>query len=56
MADRVLNRFTFAERIVHWVVGVSFVLLLATGLAFAYPALFWLTTLLSPSPTRRSSG
>ena len=37
MADRILHRFNFTERIVHWVVGVTFVLLLATGLAFAYP-------------------
>ena len=38
-----LHRFSFFERIVHWVVGVSFVVLLWTGLAFAYPSLFWIT-------------
>ncbi len=53
MADRILHRFNFAERIVHWVVGVTFVLLLATGLAFAYPALFWLTALLGGGPSAR---
>ena len=54
MADRLLDRFTFVERIVHWVVGVTFVLLLATGLAFSYPALFWLTALLGGGPSARA--
>ena len=53
MADHLLNRFTFFERIIHWVVGVTFVVLLATGLAFAYPPLFWLTTLLGGGPSAR---
>ena len=54
MAERLLHRFTFVERIVHWVVGVTFVLLLATGLAFSYPALFWLTALLGGGPSARA--
>ena len=54
MANRLFQRFTFVERIVHWVVGVTFVLLLATGLAFAYPALFWLTALLGGGPSARA--
>ena len=54
MAERLLDRFTFVERIVHWVVGVTFVLLLATGLAFSYPALFWLTALLGGGPSARA--
>ena len=45
MNDRLLNRFTYAERLIHWVVGVAFVILLLTGFAFSYPSLFWLTTL-----------
>ena len=53
MAERLFLRFTFFERILHWVVGVTFVLLLATGLAFAYPALFWLTALLGGGPSAR---
>ena len=48
-----LNRFTFVERIVHWVVGISFVALLLTGLAFSYPALFWLTMLVGGGPAAR---
>lgn len=48
-----LQRFTFLERVTHWVVGVTFVLLLLTGLAFSYPSLFWLTTLLGGGPAAR---
>ena len=53
VSDGILSRFTFFERIIHWVVGVTFVLLLATGLAFAYPSLFWMTTLLGGGPAAR---
>ena len=48
-----LHRFTFAERVVHWVVGVSFVVLLLTGLALSYPRLFWLTALVGGGATAR---
>ena len=48
-----LRRFTFAERVVHWVVGVSFVVLLLTGLALSYPRLFWLTALVGGGATAR---
>lgn len=49
-----ISRFTFIERIVHWVVGITFVLLLGTGLAFSYPSLFWLTVLLGGGPSARA--
>ena len=45
MSEPLLRRFTYLERVVHWVVGGTFVALLLTGLAFAYPSFFWLTTL-----------
>ncbi len=48
-----LHRFTFAERVVHWVVGVSFVVLLFTGLALSYPRLFWLTAFVGGGATAR---
>lgn len=48
-----LHRFTYAERVVHWVVGLSFVFLLLTGLAFSHPRLYWLTTLVGGGPTAR---
>ena len=48
-----LRRFTYAERVVHWVVGLSFLLLLFTGLAFSYPSLFWITELVGGGPAAR---
>ncbi len=48
-----IQRFTYAERVVHWVVGVTFVFLLLTGLAFSYPKLFWLTSLVGGGAVAR---
>ena len=53
MSTPFLLRFTFFQRAVHWVVGVTFVVLLLTGLAFSYPSLFWLTTLIGGGPAAR---
>ena len=53
MSQPLLLRFTFLHRVVHWVVGMTFVVLLLTGLAFSYPSLFWLTTLLGGGPAAR---
>ena len=49
-----LDRFTYAERIVHWVVGATFVLLLMSGLALSYPSMFWMTTLFGGGPSARA--
>lgn len=49
-----LARFTFAERLIHWWVGITFLFLLLTGLAFAHPRLFWLTALVGGGPTARA--
>ncbi len=43
-------RYTFRERLVHWLAGVSYVYLLLTGLAFWSPWLFWIAVVLG-SPT-----
>lgn len=48
-----VQRFTYLERLVHWAVGLSFVFLLLTGLAFAHPRLFWITTLVGGGQTAR---
>ena len=48
-----LQRFSYLERIVHWLVGLTFVALLLTGLAFSYPSLFWLTMLVGGGPAAR---
>lgn len=48
-----IQRFTFLERVVHWVVGLSFLFLMLTGLAFSHPRLYWLTVLAGGGPTAR---
>jgi formate dehydrogenase subunit gamma len=48
-----IRRFTFVERVVHWVVGLSFLFLLLTGLAFSHPRLYWLTAVVGGGPTAR---
>ncbi|MGB0037023.1 MAG: formate dehydrogenase subunit gamma [Candidatus Acidiferrales bacterium] len=39
-------RYSFQERAVHWLVGVSYVYLMLTGLAFWSPWLFWIAVIL----------
>ena len=41
-----LQRFSAADRVNHWLVGISFILLALSGLAFFHPAFFFLTHLL----------
>ncbi|CAO3438726.1 formate dehydrogenase subunit gamma [Azospirillum doebereinerae] len=43
MREKLIRRYDAAERINHWIVAVCFVLLAISGLAFFYPAFFWLT-------------
>jgi formate dehydrogenase subunit gamma len=40
-----LQRYTASERANHWVVGMTFILLALSGLAFFHPAFYPLTTL-----------
>ena len=54
MTNEVIQRFSYSERIVHWVVGTSFVALLLTGLAFSYPSLFWITSLVGGGAAARA--
>jgi formate dehydrogenase subunit gamma len=46
-------RYTFGERVLHWVAGLSYVYLLLTGLAFWSPYLFWLAIIFGGGPTAR---
>ncbi len=46
-------RYTFKERICHWVTGTAYVYCLMTGLAFYSPYLFWMATVLGGGPTTR---
>ena len=50
--DRIV-RYSFGERVVHWIAGLSYIYLLLTGLAFWSPYLFWLTDLVGGAPTAR---
>lgn len=43
MKEKLIQRYSASERINHWIVAVCFVLLAVSGLAFFYPAFFWLT-------------
>jgi formate dehydrogenase subunit gamma len=38
-------RYTFHERFIHWMAGLSYVYLLLTGLAFWSPWLFWIAVI-----------
>lgn len=50
--DTVL-RYTLAERINHWIAGLSYVYCLLTGLAFWSPYLYWMAAMLGGGPTSR---
>ena len=50
--DRVL-RYTFRERIVHWMAAVSYIYLMLTGLAFWSPWLFWIAIVLGGGSVSR---
>ena len=50
--DRIL-RYTLGERVMHWIAGLSYVYLLATGLAFWSPYLFWVADVVGGGPTAR---
>ena len=46
-------RYSFHERLVHWVAGISYVYLLLTGLAFWTPWLFWVAVVLGGGTVSR---
>ena len=46
-------RYTFRERLIHWIAGFSYLYLLLTGLAFWSPWLFWLAVLLGGGQVSR---
>ncbi|HTC94045.1 MAG TPA: formate dehydrogenase subunit gamma [Terriglobales bacterium] len=50
--DRIL-RYTFSERIHHWIAGLSYLYCLVTGLAFWSPYLYWMAALAGSGPTAR---
>jgi len=48
-----IERYTFRERVMHWLTGLTYLYCLATGLAFYSPHFFWLATVLGGGPTSR---
>lgn len=46
-------RYSGSARINHWIVAISFVLLMISGLALFHPSLFWLTGLFGGGATAR---
>ncbi len=48
-----ITRYGFFERIVHWFVALTFVALLVSGLALAYPRMAWLATVFGGGQTMR---
>ena len=50
---RDLQRYTASERANHWIVGICFILLALSGLAFFHPAFYPLTQLFGGGPWTR---
>jgi formate dehydrogenase subunit gamma len=48
-----IERYTFKERLCHWLTGFSYLYCLGTGLAFYSPYLFWMAIALGGGPTSR---
>ena len=48
-----IERYTFKERLCHWLTGFTYLYCLATGLAFYSPYLFWMAIALGGGPTSR---
>jgi formate dehydrogenase subunit gamma len=48
-----IQRYTFHERICHWLTGLTYCYCLATGLAFYSPWLFWMAIVLGGGPVSR---
>src|SRR5512142_2206090 len=46
-------RYTFAERIMHWIAALTFIYLMLTGLAFYTPRLYWFAYIFGGGPTSR---
>src|SRR5437868_6861249 len=51
--DRRVVRYTFPERVMHWVSGFTYLYLLISGLAFYAPQFYWLASILGGGPTAR---
>jgi len=54
VSENRITRFSATERIVHWLVALSFVYVALTGLSMWSPRLFWLSTLFGGGTTARA--
>jgi len=52
MSERIL-RYTLVERVMHWLAALVYMYVLATGLAFYSPHLYWIAVILGGGPTSR---
>jgi thiosulfate reductase cytochrome b subunit len=48
-----LRRYTFIERVHHWLGSITYVYCLITGLAFWSPYMYWLAAVVGGGPTAR---
>jgi formate dehydrogenase subunit gamma len=53
MKRDLIERYPAEQRINHWVIALTFILLAVSGLALFHPSLFWLTNLLGGGPWTR---
>lgn len=53
VAEDQLERYTYKERLCHWITSAAYVYCLATGLAFYTPYLFWIAAVLGGGPIAR---
>ena len=51
--SEMIQRYTYRERVMHWLAALTYVYCLATGLAFYTPYLFWMAVILGSGPTSR---
>jgi formate dehydrogenase subunit gamma len=53
MSERPILRYTLVERVMHWIAALIYMYVLATGLAFWSPHLYWIATVLGGGATSR---
>jgi len=51
--EKEIVRYSFADRIAHWVVAITFIYLMLSGLALGYPRTAWLYDILGGGQTVR---
>jgi formate dehydrogenase subunit gamma len=51
--EELISRYSFGERVNHWVGALSYTFALLTGLAFWSPYLYWLAAIVGGGPTAR---